>query len=66
MNETDAIVASLMDQLQTCLECADSLAENFGEAIAAKHYDRADMLTDALLDLGVDERLIFAEHNGIH
>ena len=66
MNETDAIVASLMEQLQTCLECADSLAENFGEAIAAKHYDRADMLTDALLDLGVDERLIFAEHNGIH
>ena len=49
MNETDAIVASLMDQLQTCLECADSLAENFGEAIAAKHYDRADMLTKSSL-----------------
>ena len=66
MNDMDAIVASLMDQLQTCLECADSLAENFGEAIAAKHYDRADMLTDALLHLCVDPRLIFAEYNGIH
>ena len=66
MNETDAIVASLMEQLQTCLECADTLAANFGEGIAAKHYDRADMLTDALLDLCVDPRLIFAEYNGIH
>ena len=66
MNETGAIMASLMEQLQTCLECADSLAENFGEAIAAKHYDRADMLTDALLDLGVDPRLIFTEYNTVH
>ena len=63
MIETDAIVASLMEQLQTCLECADSLAENFGESIAAKHYERADVLTDALLDLGVDERLIFADYS---
>ena len=66
MNETGAIMASLMEQLQTCLECADSLAENFGEAIAAKHYDRADMLTDTLLDLGVDPRLILAEYNMVH
>ena len=66
MIETDAIVASLMEQLQTCLECADALAENFGEAIASRHYERADMLTDALLDLGVDERLIFAYYNTVH
>ena len=63
MTETDTIVASLMEQLQTCLECADTLAENFGESIAAKHYERADVLTDALLDLGVDERLIFADYS---
>ena len=66
MTDMDALAASLMEQLQTCLECADALAENFGESIAAKHYDRADMLTDALLDLGVDERLILADFTAIH
>ena len=52
MIDTDAIAASLLEQLQTCLECADTLAENFGESIAAKHYERADSDATRLSETG--------------
>ena len=66
MIDTDALAGSLMEQLHTAIDCADALAENFGEAIASKHYDRAGHLIGALLELGVDERLILADFTAIH
>ena len=66
MTDMGALVANLIDQLHTSLDCADELYDRFGEDVAAKHYERADFLFSELQNLGVDDRLIFAEFETIH
>ena len=66
MTDIDALVITLIDQLHASLDCADAVADSFGEANAARHYQRADYLLDELQKLGVDDRLIFAEFDTVH